>query len=121
MILEYILYTGGLFLLLAVGFVIVMKLQKKTLKTNTKLDDYAFKLFILLPAALLDWKVNWLISPFFWELPHDAKELVTDRVTRYKCYTPYAIESSWLKRYRHWFGVKLCKFLEKHDAGHCDS
>lgn len=116
MISEYLAYVLGMSLILTVGYILYFYLKNKAEQTKTKKDDLLVNILVGIPFILLDYKVNWLISPIFVEFPKTRKELVTGRVKRYKALEPI----SRLDKFRHWFGVKLCSFLEKYDPGHCD-
>ena len=104
---------------LAGGFVIYWFLRNKASETPSKLDDRIVDAGIGIPVLLVDWKVNWLLSPFFLELPRSRFELVTDRLHRYKHYKPHLLDNS-LYRYRHKVAIKLCNWLSKSDPNHCD-
>lgn len=118
---DYVSWTIIGSVVLAGVFVLYFKLKNKALKTETKVDDRIVDTLVGLPAVIIDWKVNWLISPLFWELPKGNRELVTHRMARYKDYSFKVVaEGSWLIRWRWWFANRLCRWLSKYDPGHCD-
>lgn len=108
------------FIALAIAYVVLYKLIDMAHKTDTSKDDLIIKFLVGIPFLLLDWKVNWLLSPVFWEIPETRLELVTGRMKRYKRYKVEMItEGGTLFKWRHWFGLKLCKWLSKYDKDHC--
>ena len=119
LLLTYINELLVLGFLLLVGFVLYMELKPKVDKTPNKIDDKVLKGFGII-VVLIDWRVNWLLSPLFWELPKDKYELVTHRMSRYKYYDVEKVASGGkLIAWRWWWGNKLCAFMHKHDPGHC--
>jgi len=75
--------------------------------------------FLILDYAWLDYVHNWVFSPIFLDLPRGPKELITGRFTRYKREFSRMATNNWRQRWQLWWAVNVCKFLSKHDAGHC--
>ena len=66
-------------------------------------------------AVVVDWITNWTIAAVvFWELPKSAKELVTQRLTRY-----IAEDTGWRNRAASWICRSLLDLFDPTD-NHCD-
>ena len=111
LLLEWMVHHPFLgFGLLAVEYAAIMSLYHRTqLKWLAKA--------LSVPFMIQDWIVNMVFCTLiFLDPPREA--LVTARMKRYKekystvTYNP-------LEKWRYWFAVNLCKWLNKFDRGHC--
>lgn len=111
MITQYLEFTFLLFVATFIAFIVVAEL-KTEIEGRPKLAwlRTPFKVVFVVPFLFMDWVLNWLLTPFFWDIPDSFFELVTARMKRYK-------RVATGRRYK--FACWLCNHLNRHDAGHC--
>ena len=110
-VVDYLMYTGVFFIGLFLVYAILMKILSWTM--GTALEPIG-KLLII-PFVIADWMMDkfMIFWPVVGEFPRSWKDLVTDRVRRYKTYDK--------DTYKYKFGNYICKLLDKHDyrGSHC--
>lgn len=104
------------FLYLLVAFVFVMKVKHKL--EGTRWEPVAY--VAVIPFQICNWAWNVTAgSAIFWDWPDEFFEVTTSRMKRYKKAYEKQIQLTRLERWRYWFAIHLCRFLNQHDKAHC--
>ena len=112
-LIEYTTTVWFWFILLAIQFALAFTYQ-------AQLEKYKLAKPVFIIFVVEDWILNWLLTPFFLDLPKEGDELITGRMKRYKeKYRLPAWRKQKIQRFRYCFAVKLCNYLNKFDPGHC--
>lgn len=111
---NFYIYPLAALLILFIFYVVLMELLAIYGEDNLLLKPFVF-IFVI-----MDWIVNWMLTPIFLDLPGEAFELVTGRMKRYKKkYATFDKVKTNLDQWRYDFAYWLCKHLNRHDRGHC--
>ena len=119
----YLVYSYKALFLLFVAYAALFTLQRILRRSGIDqwpltrhLARLVFGLFLV-----ADWWVNIVISPLMLDLPAHPRELVTDRLRRYKeLYSRlHHSRMTWPRRWRLSVARFACRQLNQYDPDHC--
>lgn len=113
---NYLSFTMMFGIYLFVGFIVVIKLGEKAKGTRW------YKPYLVIfgiPFTVADWLFDIVVIPVFWDKREHNKELLTDRMKRYKRISKPERMVFKMSKFRYVSSVNLCRILNVIDKGHC--